>query len=253
MSESVEALLEEAGIEFENPIVVQAANAIWDGSLSSLSLELDEHGDLLINSDELVETVDISEGEDNEEEFFDEEKIQVKEEEEEFDEEKIQVREEEEEYDDGEGDDAVQEGGVGEHYEGQEGGEGDNDVQDGEVIGSNYRRCGVCGEVKHKKSILRHIKLVHENQKVICVECGIQLNSEAKLLAHTAKVHGENEEEEVECSFCKKKFAGRAKAAYHETTVHKGEVDNQFKCSVCDKTYKTQPNLSRHKRDKHRD
>ena len=127
-------------------------------------------------------------------------------------------------------------------------------MQDGgEVIGSNYRRCGVCGEVKHKKSILRHIKLVHENQKVICVECGIQLNSEAKLLAHTAKVHGGNEEEEVECSFCKKKFAGRAKAAYHETTVHKGEVDNQFKCSVCDKTYKTQPNLSRHKRDKHRD
>ena len=69
MSESVEALLREAGVEYD-PVVVQAANAIWDGRLSSLSLELDEHGDLLINSDELVETVDMSEGEDNEEEFL---------------------------------------------------------------------------------------------------------------------------------------------------------------------------------------
>ena len=121
------------------------------------------------------------------------------------------------------------------------------------MIDNNYRRCGLCGELKHKKSILRHIKLIHENVKVNCEECGLQLNSETKLLSHMEKVHGENDVEEVECSFCEKKFRGRAKAAYHETTVHKGEVQNEIKCDLCPKSYKTKPNLSRHIRDKHKD
>ena len=104
-----------------------------------------------------------------------------------------------------------------------------------------------------KAGMRRHIKLIHENVKVNCEECGLQLNSETKLLSHMEKVHGENDVEEVECSFCEKKFRGRAKAAYHETTVHKGEVQNEFKCDLCPKSYKTKPNLSRHIRDKHKD
>ena len=69
MSESVEALLREAGVEYD-PVVVQAANAIWDGNLTALGLELDEHGDLVIDSDELMksEVVDISDPEGGEEE-----------------------------------------------------------------------------------------------------------------------------------------------------------------------------------------
>ena len=90
MSESLEKLLREAGIDYEDP--EQGAKAVWEpfpewgGSLSALSVELDEAGDLLINSDELdgvefpVDTkseviVDISEGEDNVEDL-----VKVKEE-----------------------------------------------------------------------------------------------------------------------------------------------------------------------------
>ena len=245
MSESVEALLREAGVEYD-PVVVQAANAIWDGRLSSLSLELDEHGDLLINSDDLVKTevVDISEGEENEELFDTNQNLEVKEETFDYFEGGDQVENDEvggDEWRGGE-EDGEKDEGEGEHDEG----EGEH-----EVLDINFRRCGLCGEVKHKKSILRHIKLIHENVKVICGECGLQLNSEAKLQSHIAKVHGENEEEEAECSFCGKKFSGRAKASYHETTVHKGQVENEFKCTVCPKSYKTKPNLSRHMRDKH--
>ena len=67
---SEEALLQ------EDPVVVRAANAIWDGNLTALGLELDEHGDLVIDSDELMksEVVDISdpEGEEEEKELCDE-------------------------------------------------------------------------------------------------------------------------------------------------------------------------------------
>ena len=240
---SEEALLQ------EDPVVVRAANAIWDGNLTALGLELDEHGDLVIDSDELMksEVVDISdpEGEEEEKELCDEdENLLLAEQEGEGGQEEhdgeIWQQEGEGEGEDGEEDD-------GEDWQEEGKGEG------GQVIDNNYRRCGLCGELKHKKSILRHIKLIHENVKVNCEECGLQLNSETKLLSHMEKVHGENDVEEVECSFCEKKFRGRAKAAYHETTVHKGEVQNEFKCDLCPKSYKTKPNLSRHIRDKHKD
>ena len=218
--------------------------AIWDGNLTALGLELDEHGDLVIDSDELMksEVVDISdpEGEEEEKELCDEDENLVKHAIDVVDNWELGLAEQEGE---GEG---------GEEHDGedwQEEGEGEG----GQVIDNNYRRCGLCGELKHKKSILRHIKLIHENVKVNCEECGLQLNSETKLLSHMEKVHGENDVEEVECSFCEKKFRGRAKAAYHETTVHKGEVQNEFKCDLCPKSYKTKPNLSRHIRDKHKD
>ena len=66
---SEEALLQEAGDE-KDPVLVRAANAIWDGNLTALGLELDEHGDLVIDSDELMksEVVDISHPEGEEEE-----------------------------------------------------------------------------------------------------------------------------------------------------------------------------------------
>ena len=226
---SEDALLQEAGDE-KDPVLVRAANAIWDGNLTALGLELDEHGDLVIDSDELMksEVVDISdpEGGEEEKELCDED-------------ENLLLAEQE-----GEGGQEEHDGEIW-----QQEGEGEG----GQVIDNNYRRCGLCGELKHKKSILRHMKLIHENVKVNCEECGLQLNSETKLLSHMEKVHGENDVEEVECSFCEKKFRGRAKAAYHETTVHKGEVQNEFKCDLCPKSYKTKPNLSRHIRDKHKD
>ena len=248
MSESVESLLREAGIDFEDP--EQGAKAVWEpfpewgGSLSALSVELDEAGDLLINSDELdgvqlpVDTpveseviLDIPDGEENEEDL-----VEVK-----------------EEPVDGEVEDG-EDGGVEDGEDGEVEDEAVDVGEDDQAIDNNFRRCGVCGDVKHKKSILRHIRLIHENVKVTCDACGQQLSSEAKLLLHIEKVHGENEvSEEVKCSFCEKIFATKAKASYHETTAHKAVVENEFKCTLCPKTYKTKPNLSRHVREKHRD
>ena len=196
------------------------AQMIWDGSLTLASVKVDGEGCLDINSDELdTQAVDVSDGSniDYGEEFY-----KVKEE----------VSENNEE---------IGEDGEEEEY-GEEGG---NDVD------PNFRRCGQCGELKHKKSIQRHIRLVHQNQKVSCEYCGLKLTSEDKKVIHIQKCH--DLVEEVECNFCDKKFRGKALALFHETTTHKYESGNQFACEKCHKTYKTKPNLSRHIREKHKE
>ena len=78
---SEEALLQEARDEQEDSVLVCAANAIWDGNLTALGLELDEHGDLDIDSDELMksEVVDIFDPDGEEEkELCDEDENLVK-------------------------------------------------------------------------------------------------------------------------------------------------------------------------------
>ena len=71
-------------------MAAQEARAIWDGSLGGMELEVNEHGNLLINSDELVKsekletTVEISEGDEgnggDEELFVEDQKLEIKEE-----------------------------------------------------------------------------------------------------------------------------------------------------------------------------
>ena len=62
---SVESLLEEAGVAFElpsDPMVIWGADAIFNGDLSSLHLDVGEQGDLLVDLDILSETLKEEEG-----------------------------------------------------------------------------------------------------------------------------------------------------------------------------------------------
>ena len=104
---------------------------------------------------------------------------------------------------------------------------------------------------KHKKSLNRHIRLVHQNVKVKCDQCGIQLTNMDKLRIHVTKVHEKGNSDHVQCSFCEKTFIDKQKASFHETTIHGEMVENPFQCPACDKTYKTKPNMQRHVRAKH--
>ena len=210
MSQAVEELLRDAGIEFEDTTMAEkGADAILQGR--PLSLELNDEGDLKIDSDDLD-----TENGGNPKNMYDVfvEDIEVK-----VENDEVAIFEEV--------------------------------VEDSDEIDPNFRRCGLCGQLKHKKSLQRHVKLVHASTKVVCDTCGLQLTSEEKLEAHTKKVHGLVEE--IECTFCDQKFRGKALASYHETTAHKQLVENMFHCDVCGKSYKTKPNLSRHKREKHKD
>ena len=114
----------------------------------------------------------------------------------------------------------------------------------------NPRNCPYCGEVKHRKSINRHIRMVHLTTKLECNQCGLQLVSKEKLEIHISKVH-EMANEMTQCSFCEKIFDGKEKTNFHETMKHRGEVANDFKCENCEKSYKTRANMQRHTRTFH--
>ena len=113
-----------------------------------------------------------------------------------------------------------------------------------------FKNCPHCGEVKHRKSINRHIRMVHLTTKLECNQCGLQLVSEEKLKIHISKVHG-IADEMTQCSFCEKVFDGKGKTNFHETMMHRGKVANDFKCKICEKSYKTRANMQRHTRTFH--
>ena len=215
---SVESLLKEAGIEFEVPGCMEqrGADAIYDGDLSSLGLDINENGELNVNIEGLSET--------------------VKEESEEL---QVNVAEVE-----GEGaEEEIDEPEVGE-------GAPEEDLVK-ELIDGNLRRCPHCQVPKHKKSLNRHIRSVHQNVKLKCDQCGIQLTSMDMLRIHVTKVHEKGNRDHVQCSFCEKTFIDKQKASFHETTIHGEMVENPFQCPACDKTFKTKPNMQRHVRAKH--
>lgn len=131
-------------------------------------------------------------------------------------------------------------------------GEGiEEDVVDEELIDSNFRRCPHCQKQKHKKSLNRHIRLVHLNIKVKCDQCGLQLTDMVKLRLHMTKVHEKGAGGDVKCTFCEQMFIDKQKASFHETTIHADMVENPYLCPSCDKTFKTKANMQRHVRAKH--
>ena len=65
MASSVESLLEDAGVAFEvpsNPMTKWGADAIYNGDLSSLPLDVNEQGELLVQLDNLSETLKVEVG-----------------------------------------------------------------------------------------------------------------------------------------------------------------------------------------------
>ena len=91
------------------------------------------------------------------------------------------------------------EGGEVEAGDDGEGGEveagGDGDFQ--ELVDKNFRRCPHCQQTKHKKSIRRHIRDVHRNEKVTCELCGLKLTNMNKLRLHKRKVHEKSKAKRV--------------------------------------------------------
>ena len=122
---------------------------------------------------------------------------------------------------------------------------------DFELVDKNFRRCPHCQQTKHKKSIRRHIRDVHRNEKVTCELCGLKLTNMNKLRLHKRKVHEKSKTKRVKCNFCDKTFIDQQKASFHETLTHQEVNENPFECPSCEKSFKTKPSLQRHVRAKH--
>ena len=114
----------------------------------------------------------------------------------------------------------------------------------------NWQRCNFCNEWKHKKSINRHIRLVHNTTKQKCDYCGLVLNTSEKLEAQVVKVH--TKAVPVHCEICDKVFVNQQKTNYHKSRVFNSREGTDFTCSECSKTYSSKANLYRHMNAKHK-
>ena len=69
----------------------------------------------------------------------------------------------------------------------------------------NVQRCPICSELKHKKLIMSHTKLVPYTKKEKCDLCELMVNTTEDLQAHIGKVHT-NKEILIHCDVCKRVF-----------------------------------------------
>ena len=227
MASTVESLLSEAGVCWEVPslpLVIWGANAIYNGDLSSLPLDVDQ-GDLLVQLDTLSETL--------KEEVVGPVGIEM-------------------ECEGGIKEEQVE--GEGEEGEGQVVKEEEHEIEGvlaGNFEDKNFKKCPYCDQSKHRKSLNRHIKLVHQTVKLTCDQCGLKVTDETKMRLHTEKVHSDKTDQRVKCQFCEKTFSDKRKASYHETTKHQELSENAYQCPACEKKFKTKPNMQRHVRAKH--
>ena len=222
MASSVESLLKEAGVAFElpsDPMVIRGADAIFNGDLSSLALAVGEDGDLLVDLDILSETLKEEVGPEVEIGGEDVQAIRIKEEK------GVEVE--------------MVEDAEEQNFE-------EEDFED-----KNFKKCPHCDQRKHKKSLGRHIKLVHQSTKLKCDQCGLKVTNEEKMRLHMEKVHSERNGQRVKCTFCENTFSDKAKASFHETTKHNEIAPNDFQCPACEKKFKTKANMQRHNRAKH--
>ena len=81
-------------------------------------------------------------------------------------------------------------------------------------------RCAMCeGHFKQKKSLYRHIRIVHEGERPF------------------------------QCSLCEYSFSQKTHLSRHTAVVHEGK--KSFKCSICDSTFSRKENLHSHLKSVH--
>ena len=133
---------------------------------------------------------------------------------------------------------------------------------------SNERKhtCAKCSNAyKHKKHLLRHVRVAHDDSHAVRVTCDVcqrsfneksSLNRHKKLL-HSGKSGGgggikrEPKECNVLCVDCNRWFYSESGLVNHKCKAHT-KRETTGKCSVCKKEFPTAYELARHKR-KHRD
>ena len=87
-------------------------------------------------------------------------------------------------------------------------------------IGKGPVRCAMCdGHFKQKKSLYRHIRIVHEGERLF------------------------------QCSLCEYSFSQKTHLSRHIAVVHEGK--KSFKCSICDSTFSRKENLNSHLKSVH--
>lgn len=92
---------------------------------------------------------------------------------------------------------------------------------------------------------MQHHMEIHDPNKHICSECGLQLNSRATLNRHLL-VHSDKMTHK--CDYCGRAFK-RAKALKNHLILHTGL--KPYSCDFCDRTFANGSNCRSHKKKAH--
>ena len=125
-----------------------------------------------------------------------------------------------------------------------------NSLIENQYIAKNEERpfhCSQCeSKYKSKKTLLAHIKSLHEGIKFPCVQCDKQFSHQGGLLAHFQSIH---QGVTYSCKQCGQKFARQSSVTKH-MKIHEGV---RFSCSQCDFQATFKYNLEIHIKTKHED
>ena len=127
--------------------------------------------------------------------------------------------------------------------------------------------CDQCpAELRSKKSLLNHIKVVHDEDKPLkytCHECQLDFSGSRYLICHYKKVHGEippefRDQKQYLCDQCPDVFLTKHSLHLHTLRKHPNENDKPIpkrvykkkdkisKCPHCEKTFRCDRNLKEH-------
>lgn len=105
--------------------------------------------------------------------------------------------------------------------------------------------CPECGQEINKLSIKNHMKRLHDHQAQECDICFKQFKNMHAVLHHKNRVHIAPRHE---CDLCKKKFKTKDKLKDHR----RGHlVENRFHCDLCNVTCNDYSNILKHRKQVH--
>lgn len=102
--------------------------------------------------------------------------------------------------------------------------------------------CPVCAKSFRTDAGFKcHFKAHHDIQKVICPECGREINK-LSLKNHMKRLH---DHEAQQCDICLKQFKNMHAVLHHKNRVH---IAPRHECDLCEKKFKTKDKLKDHRR-----
>ena len=113
---------------------------------------------------------------------------------------------------------------------------------------NSVKECKYCFQTfKNEKSLVLHMKAIHENPKFRCYLCNQVFISKSKLTNHNQQFH--DTQKEPKCNFCGKYFLTTEDLKEH-SSEHK-DKSKKLKCELCGISFILKQKLDKHVKEVH--
>ena len=107
-------------------------------------------------------------------------------------------------------------------------------------------KCSVCGmKIAHYASLMRHMKVIHSNERHYCDICSKKCTSKEQLYQHIKQCHSN-----VTCDICQKTIRNASDLKRHKAMVHN---ESAYFCNVCPRKrlFLTRDKYEKHMQEEH--